>query len=371
MKILVVTDRIITPEFDGASLRMQHLLRMFRADSSQVSLLSLMPESWPPFLETLNADRKALIADGILLPEENAAEHLQRFGADYDLIVLSGFAPALQLIEQARSCAPKAKLIFDTVDLRHLREFREAKISGNANALRRALESKRLEFDLMRRADAVFVVSSFEAELLKKEGIPTPTFVISNVHQAIHADYQPQGRNGLLFVGMFQHAPNIDAALYFAHEIWPQLLKQMPETKLYLIGAAPTSEISALNSENLIVTGQVNDLRPYFLNCRMSIAPLRFGAGIKGKVLESMAHGLPVVGTTIAGEGIAVRHSENMLLAETPADFVEQICALSAEDQLWSQLSAGGMQIVDQNFSPAVVRQQLDKSLACLFESGR
>ena len=129
--------------------------------------------------------------------------------------------------------------------------------------------------------------------------------------------------------------------------------------KSYIIGNNHPKEIKQLNSNNMIVTGYVKDLNPNFENCKLSVSPLRYGAGVKGKINQSMSHGPPVVTTTIGAEGIELVDNENALMVGTPQEFAEKVVVLYNDQNLWNKLSENSVKNIDENFSCEVIKDKL------------
>ena len=170
----------------------------------------------------------------------------------------------------------------------------------------------------------------------------------------------------MLFVGGFQHAPNLDAVRYFMGDIHPLLKRRIPSLDVFVVGSNPPDEIRAMASERVIVTGRVPDMGPWFDRCRMSIAPLRYGAGVKGKVLDSMSRGVPVVATSLAVEGLPVRDGEHVRIADTPEDFCSAVAGLHDDEALWRRLSERGLEMMAREFSAEAARGQLERLLLSL-----
>src|SRR6185369_13677698 len=134
--------------------------------------------------------------------------------------------------------------------------------------------------------------------------------------------------NTLVFVGPFLHAPNIDAMVYFCNEVFPLITSEIPDATLAIVGSFPTQPVKNLARDGVEVIGFVPDVKPYLDSSYVSIAPLRFGGGMKGKIGEAMAHGLPVVTTSIGIEGFGLTPSTNVLVGDTPRDFASLTCDL-------------------------------------------
>jgi glycosyltransferase involved in cell wall biosynthesis len=152
--------------------------------------------------------------------------------------------------------------------------------------------------------------------------------------------------------------------LYFAREIFPRVRARVREAVFRVIGAEPTPEIRDLAGPDIEIVGSVDDVAPYFERARLSVAPLRYGAGVKGKVNQSMALGVPVVVTSIAAEGMYLEHEENALIADAPESFAAAVVRLWRSEELWERLSRGGRANVEEHFSVEAASRRIDDLLA-------
>ncbi len=359
-RILVIGARVLTPDLDAGSLRIYNLLTILRDLACDVTFVASFPSSWPPFTERLERDRDRLRETGIEVPPGSATrsveEHLQQSGALYDLVLLGGEYVAAKHLSSVRQYAPQAITLFDTGDLHYVRHYREAKVTGNARALKRALQSKRRELAAAREADYTLVVSPIEQAILERDCPGVRARVIPIIHE-IHGSARPfSEREGMLFLGSFQHAPNLDAVGYLMQEIYPLIREKIANARVYVIGGDPPDSIKAFNADDVIITGYVPDLARYFDRCRLSVAPLRFGAGVKGKVITSLSYGVPVVATPVAVEGMYLNDGESVLVADDPAAFGEAVAALHQDERLWNHLSKNGLEVMSQHFSFEVIR---------------
>ena len=210
------------------------------------------------------------------------------------------------------------------------------------------------------QADETWVVSSTEQRLLQKEW-PNKSFqLVSNIVDAPGSSTPFMLRRDLLFIGGFLHPPNIDAVLFFLKEIYPLVRERLGEAKFYIIGDKAPPEIVALANERIIVAGLQRDVRPFFENVRLSVAPLRFGAGVKGKINQSMSFGVPVVATSLAVEGTELRDGEEILVADQPEDFAQAIIELYESEQLWSKISENGLKKTRALYSTDAARAKLE-----------
>ena len=176
-----------------------------------------------------------------------------------------------------------------------------------------------------------------------------PAYLFSDVEEC---EYHFDKRKDLMFIGGFGHRPNVDAVKWLANEIMPALVKKLPDIRVYILGSNPPEEVKQLATENLLIKGFVTDeeLQEYYQNCRISIVPLRYGAGIKGKVIEAMRFGTPVMTTSVGAEGI--KGAESILdIADEAADFVEQLAALYQNEAELVRRSKASYQYIRDNFS--------------------
>ena len=266
---------------------------------------------------------------------------------------------AANYVGLARLYAAQARLIFDTVDLHYLREQRAAELDNSAELAQQALRTRTQELRLMRECDVTLVVSSVEKEFLARELPQARIEVLSNVHEVYGRRREFADRHDLVFVGGFQHPPNIDAVLWFVREVFPRVRAQAQTMQLHIIGSKAPKQILELAHDGVTVHGYIEDITPFMDGCRLSIAPLRYGAGVKGKVNMAMSYGLPVIATTSAVEGMHVRNGEDVMIADTPEAFAAAILLAYGDANLWTKLSDNGLANVRRHFSFEAAREAL------------
>lgn len=284
-------------------------------------------------------------------------------GADLHAAILCRHPVAIQYESFVRRHAPRARVIFDTVDLHFLREERAAKQAGSASLSRHAQTTRRQELDLIASTDATLVVSEFERSLLARLLPDAQVLLLSNIHEVYGRAAGYQGRRHLLFVGGYGHPPNADAMHWMASDILPALRRQDPSIRIFVAGDVPADARAELIQAGLDMLGRVEDLQPLMTQCLASIAPLRFGAGVKGKVNMAMSHGLPVIGTGIATEGMQLAHDVDVLVAHTPDDFASAYQRLASDEQLWISLSEHALDNVRNHFSAIAARDALRQAI--------
>jgi glycosyltransferase involved in cell wall biosynthesis len=239
--------------------------------------------------------------------------------------------------------------------LARLKSFRHHKLG--LKKLREAINLKGLkkyEFNMYRNADKVLTLTpQGRDELL---GID-PDLDISIVPHGVDVEsfsFSPQAeeQNSLVFLGNYLHYPNADAVIYFHEEIWPRLKKVLPELRFYVVGQSPPPEITRLASDkSIIVTGTVDDVTPYLRRGKIFICPVRLGGGFRGKILEAMAIGRPVVSTRLGAEGIPASDGKNIVLADNPDDFVKGITDLLTNAQLYRSIQENARQLMEERYA--------------------
>ena len=353
-RALVIDATTPMPDHDSGSVRMFALLRLLDELGYQTSFL---PENrlWvgrhSSDLQSVGIE--VLTAPWVQDPEAWLSEH----GAELDLVIVSRHYILNPLLKMLRTLCPNARLIFDTVDLHFLREQREAEISGTESAAIAAGKTRKQELGLIETTDATLVVSQFEQQLLQSLLPDANISVVSNIHTLRDPGKPFEERHDLVFVGGFQHPPNLDAANWLIDEIMPMVLKELPNLTLHIIGSRMPESLQRRRASGIKLHGFVADMEPYMTGCRISVAPLRYGAGVKGKVNQAMSHGLPVVATSCAAEGMYTEHGVDILMADEAHRFAAEVVRLYQDRELWQSLAQNGRMNVENHFSVSAARQ--------------
>jgi hypothetical protein len=274
---------------------------------------------------------------------KNVEEHLKNLGLRYQLVMMVRPDCLNNVIELIKHYCPEAKLIFHTIDLHFVRMMRESLVKSSDSIMGDALKMKALEFKAVNEAEVTIAVTKEDANVLKKEMPDKNIFTLGLILET-YKNIKPYSlREGLVFIGGFNHAPNRDAVLYFTDEVMPILLKNHPDLILTIIGSNVPVEITKLESKNINVLGYVENLNEILSNKLVNIAPLRFGAGIKGKIANAMTIGLPSVVTKLASEGMDLIDMENAMIADQPHEIAQAIDKLIMDPKLWSKLSSNSI----------------------------
>ena len=269
----------------------------------------------------------------------------------YDAAFINFWYVAEYYIPIIRKHSPGTKIIVVTHDIHFNREMREAALKNDPDLNKKAEETKIRELRVYEESDIVWVVSEAEKELLSNYINPSMIQVVPLVEQLQTNSKGFEEREGLLFVGNFNHRPNVDGVRWFVNEVLPIVWKNIPDVSLNIVGNNPPPDLVSPESEKVVLTGYVKDLTPYLNTARVSVAPLLYGGGVKGKVLEAMGSGLPVVTTRIGAEGIRAANGEHLLVADDPIQFAKQVVSLYTDKKLWSKLSQNGRKLVQEEHS--------------------
>jgi GT2 family glycosyltransferase len=360
-RMLVIDACMLTPDQDAGSVRMQALLEIATELRCKVTFVADNLEHREPYVSELARRGVEVLFHPYV---RSVAELLVTRGREFDVIVVSRHYIAARHLDTIRQAAPETLVVFDTVDLHFLREERLAALDGGYAAQIAARAKRNEELALIAKADVTLVVSDAEQAVLRDLAPASRVMRLSTIHEPV-ADIAPwDGRRGLLFVGGFQHPPNVDAMRWYAQEVLPHVRRLLPGVPTYVIGSRITASVESLACDDLVVLGYVPDIEPYLASCRVSISPLRYGAGVKGKINTAMSYGMPVVATTPSIEGMHLRDGEDVLVADAPEAFAAAVARLHEDRALWERLSRGGLANIEQHFSRAVAREAIAQLLS-------
>jgi sugar transferase (PEP-CTERM/EpsH1 system associated) len=392
MNVLYFSPRTCWPVDSGARSRDFHLARHL-ASRAKLTYLGFSATPAPPVsaapLEPLGHSVCVLVARtrsydlrsvvlGLLGPVPLPVRNYTRPEMSRELtrILTSGHFDCIQIegvhlfsyLQQIRALSPHARLICDwhNIESELLERFATHARSPlkRGYARRTAAMLRRCERELLAWCDVHTVCSEREQALL---GAAAPDVNIHVVPNGVDVEYfsalaPAPSRREIVFVGSMDYHANIDAALYFANEVWPMLQERRPDLRFCIAGSRPAPEILALSRRpGITVTGTVEDLRPYYAAALAVVVPLRVGGGTRLKVLEAMAAGVPVVATTLGVEGLQVRDAETVLLADTPARTAEILANLDETSLLWQRIAAAARNLVRARYDWSVAGAALTR----------
>ena len=360
-RVLAIDACMLTPDQDSGSQRTQQVLEVLVKLGCKVTFIADNLEYRQPYVTML---QQAGIEVHFYPYVRSISEFLGKHGSEFDTVLIARHYIAAKHIDSLRAFAPNALVVFDTHDLHFLREERLAALEGSRAATAAAGSSREAELALIRKADATLVVSPVEKDLLQQLVPESRVMVLSNMHELKPPGRPFAEREGLVFIGGFRHPPNTDAVLWYAREILPRVRDKLPGVKTYIVGSDVPPTITKLAARDFVITGYVPDIAPYFTTCRVSISPLRYGAGVKGKINLAMSYGVPVVATTSSIEGMYLTAGVDVLTGDDPDAFADAVVRVYNDEQLWRALAEGGRENVRSHFSHEVAREAITRLLA-------
>ena len=277
-----------------------------------------------------------------------------------EIVIFDRFVSEEQFGWRVAEHCPNALRILDTEDLHCLRKARQVALKNNKkfniNYLSDYEISKR-EIASIYRCDLSLIISTYEMALLtkifkvEKSLLYHLPFLLDTITDKNIKQYKPyKQRKHFIYIGNFLHAPNVDAVLYLKREIWSLIRKQLPTAEIHIYGAYITQQILELHNkkEGFIIKGFVKDAAKMITNAKVCLAPLRFGAGIKGKLIKAMQYGTPSITTTIGAEGMHATLPWNGFIENTPDKIASAAVTLYTEKTIWEKCQQNGLVIINQ-----------------------
>lgn len=366
-RVLYMDVQAPTPDTDAMSEHTVQMLEMMRARGWSVDFAPILSSHRPNQESWLHH-----LGVNVLpwRPEDHLHAFLRARAAEYDIIHVAWLMVARRFIAAAREAAPHARIVFDTGDVHHLREYRHARVTGNQNTLKRALLTRQRERDAMAAADVTLAITEPDAAVLRAL-LPGAAVHVVTMWCEPTADLFRSGGRDVVFLGNYGAAPNYDAAHFLARQVWPRVRAARPDARLVLAGAHPNEAIQALAAADIAVTGWVPDLNEVFAHAAVAAIPLRFGAGVKSKVLQALARGVPLVASTIALEGIELTDGIEVLIADDAPATAAAILRVLDDPALGTRLATAARRRAETSFSRAAIERQFDAAYAALMAVDR
>jgi GT2 family glycosyltransferase len=363
--ILVIDHYIPQPDRDAGSRVMWSLLRLYVS-------MGLNVKFWPHNLhydgdyarqveqlgvEILHGPR---YVNGFKMWLRDNADHL-------DYVLLSRPHIAVDFLDDLRRSS-RAKLLYYGHDLHHARLLREAIVTGDSSLKTKAAAARELELSVWEKVDVVYYPSEDETAVVRDvcPRVTARTVPLYFFDDPFGADCPgPIGRNDILFVAGFAHPPNVDAAIWLVREIMPLVRSRIGNMKLLLVGSNPTPEVRQLASDWVTVTGYVTDdrLQELYQECRVAVIPLRFGAGVKSKVIEAMYHGIGLVTTPVGAQGLPDL-DQILPVQESPTEIADAIVTMVTNDAAWNRVATASRNYIAKHFSISAMRAALEPDVA-------
>lgn len=361
-RILFADATYPTPDQDAGSAVADGWMRIFVSLGYHVTFIGLDNFIAAPKYT------KRLEQMGVYCPRRPYHETLTDFLATqvnaYDLNVVIRYDRAHRLYTILDTLGDTRPRIFMPCDLHYLRELRRAELDQSMPALLQSFKTKYEEYSVMAEASLICVHSQLERDEIVATVPSLPVAVTPIMYDVPGRTTGFAGRQDILFVGGFRHPPNVDGMLFFVNDVWPLVKHVLPELVLHVVGSNITPEIAALAAPSVRIHGFVEDLTPMLNTVRLTIAPLRYGAGVKGKVTMSMCNGIPVVGTSVAFEGMALENGTEILCGDTAEALAAHIIAAYRDEALWYRLSDGAVARAQREYSIASNIPQLTEFIS-------
>lgn len=361
-RAVFIDETVPTPDQDAGSLAAtRHIRALMRLGYKVTFLPSDNLARLSPYVEQLQRIGVECIYQPYCASVE---EYFRQCRVPIDLVYLHRFGSASKYIGIVRRHQPAARVLYNVADLHFLRLQREAELTADDALARRARQVRAQELAAVHAADVTIVHSPVEKQLLGDEAAGAHVCVVPWSYSPAPAADGGSATEGVVFVGGFRHAPNVDAAKWLVREVMPLVWHDLPALRCTLVGSHMPDEIRALGSHRVEVPGHVPDLMPIYRRRRVAVAPLRFGAGIKGKVLEAFAAGLPCVMTPTAAEGIPLTPAlGSCLVHESAKSLAAAIVALHQDLAAWQAAVEAGQALIAQHYSDAAMDAALTTAL--------
>ena len=267
-------------------------------------------------------------------------------------VYVTRYNVAAQFIDILKSSFPHIPIIFNNADLHFLREIRTALSNNSKTDLEQALVTRNNELEVINKVDAVLSYTETERAVITSHVLESKKlFKCPWILQQKPKGQKFSDRKGIAFLGGFKHLPNVQAVDFFVNQVMPMLKNEAPDIKFYIYGADMPDRFAQYQSDNIELVGFVENLEQVFHYCRIFIAPLLAGAGIKGKVLEAMAFGVPCVLSQIAAEGTGLTHGLTSMIADKPEEWVTCIRSLYNDEQQWDRIVENQQILVENQYS--------------------
>jgi len=355
LKLLIIGHNYPEPTTTAAGRRMMQLMQMFDEEGYEITFGTTASKS------QYSADLEAL---GIqIVSIELNAPSFDIFISELNpsVVLFDRYVSEEQFGWRVAEQSPNALRILDTEDLHFLRKARQEAFKNEAEAGEVSLltETAKRELASIFRSDLSIIISEVEMDLLyTRFKLPKELlYYLPFLEAAISEEEKNtlpkfEERKHFMTIGNFQHAPNLDAVLYLKKELWPGIKKQLPHAELHIYGAYAPQQVLELHNEKegFLIKGWAKDVDEVMQQAKICLAPLRFGAGLKGKLIDAMRNGTPSVTTRIGAEGLHGNLPYAGEVQDATEEFIKACVHLYAEEKDWQQAQENGFQIIATRF---------------------
>ena len=359
-KILIIGTVWPEPDSSAAGSRMMQLIHSFLKANYEVTFASAAADSdFMINLEALGVYRQSIKLNCTSF--DVFVSNLQP-----DIVMFDRFMTEEQFGWRVSDACPTALKLLDTEDLHCLRYARQNAFKQKRGFVLEDLlkeDIAKREIASIYRCDISLIISQFEMDVLQHLFKVDPQllyyipFLLSNINEDEVLAYKPFGeREHFISIGNFLHEPNWNAVLYLKEKIWPKIRKQLPQAELHVFGAYPSQKVWEFNNpgQGFLIKGRAEDVKNVMLNARVCLAPLRFGAGLKGKLVDAMLYGTPNVTTSVGAESMSLEKDWSGFIEDDADLFADKSVMLYNDQRVWTEAVKNGVQIINQNFNSNV-----------------
>ena len=367
--LLIIGQTFPEPTTTAAGGRMLQLIEMFISHGYAITFASSASSSEKSF----NLDSIGVATQQIAINDSSFDDFVRQLNPT--LVLFDRFITEEQFAWRVTQSCPKALKILDTEDLHFLRKARQQALK-NATDVKDAnlfTETAKREIASILRCDLSLIISEFEMKLLtdtfavSKEILYYLPFMVTKLPDSSNFPEFEQ-RTNFMTIGNLLHGPNVDSVLYLKKEIWPLIKKQLPQAELYIYGNYAPQHILELHNQKqgFYIMGWADSVAHVMQKARVCLAPLRFGAGLKGKLLDAMLYGTPGVTTSIGAEGMYGDLPMPGVIADTPERFAELSVAIYSNKIKWQQNAQRGVEIIKERYNGKVISRDFMTRLDAL-----
>jgi glycosyltransferase involved in cell wall biosynthesis len=291
-------------------------------------------------------------------------EYFRRNERNFDVVYIHRRNNLQRYLHLVEKYAKTAKIVYNYADIHALRDLREAEIAKAPRDKIAELEDElEAELDIANQVDAVIVHSTYEADLIRDQRPSANVHYVPWTVETIRGPATFGRRSGVVFVGGYGHPPNTDAVDWMISDIWPLISSEQTEHAFRIVGSRMPDRFKDLRAPSIDPVGFVGDLDEFLDGTAVTVAPLRYGAGLKGKVLTSLARGVPCVMSPVAAEGLDLPEELEHLVRESPEEFSEEVLSLLNDKEKWQQTSEMCVSFVRERFSQEVIDRLITETL--------
>ena len=367
--LLIIGQTFPEPTTTAAGGRMLQLIEMFTSHGYGITFASSASSSEKSF----NLDSIGVTTQQIVINDSSFDDFVRQLNPT--LVLFDRFITEEQFAWRVTQSCPKALKILDTEDLHFLRKARQQALKDATDVKDANLftETAKREIASILRCDLSLIISEFEMKLLadtfavSKEILYYLPFMVTKLPDSSNFPEFEQ-RTNFMTIGNLLHGPNVDSVLYLKKEIWPLIKKQLPQAQLYIYGNYAPQHILELHNQKqgFYIMGWADSVAHVMQKARVCLAPLRFGAGLKGKLLDAMLYGTPGVTTSIGAEGMYGDLLTPGVIADTPETFAELSVAIYSDKIKWQQNAQRGVEIIKARYNGKAIAKDFMTRLDAL-----